>query len=174
MIKDIQKILGVTADGIWGARSQAALDAAIRGTTRQIGQKGLDLIKRFEGLKLRSYKCPAGVWTIGYGHTGNVTNNQIITSEQAESILRTDLRKFEQAVSDAVTVPLSQNQFDALVSLAFNIGAGAFAKSTLLRLLNQRDYAGAADQFLRWNRAGDKVLDGLTRRRQDERALFLS
>ena len=175
MIKDIQKILGVTADGIWGARSQAALDAAIRGgTTRQIGQKGLDLIKRFEGLRLRSYLCPANVWTIGYGHTGNVSSNQVITSEQAESILRTDLRKFEQAVSDAVTVALSQNQFDALVSLAFNIGAGAFAKSTLLRLLNAGDYAGAANQFERWNQAGGRVLDGLSKRRAAERALFLS
>ena len=174
MIKDIQKILGVTPDGIWGAKSQAALDAAIRGsTTRQIGQKGLDLIKRFEGLYLRSYKCPADVWTIGYGHTKNVNGNQIITSEQAEQLLRSDLRVFERVVSDAVTVPLNQNQFDALVSLAFNIGGSNFGSSTLLRMLNAANYAGAADQFLRWNRAGDRVLDGLTRRRQDERALFL-
>ena len=174
MIKDIQKILGVTPDGIWGAKSQAALDAAIRGsTTRQIGQKGLDLIKRFEGLYLRSYKCPADVWTIGYGHTKNVNGNQIITSEQAEQLLRSDLRVFEKVVSDAVTVPLNQNQFDALVSLAFNIGGSNFGSSTLLRMLNAANYAGAADQFLRWNRAGDRVLDGLTRRRQDERALFL-
>jgi len=172
VIKAVQTALGVTADGVWGARSQAALDAAIRGTTRQIGQKGLDLIKRFEGLYLRSYKCPADVWTIGYGHTKNVNSNQIITSEQAEQLLRSDLRVFEKVVSDAVTVPLNQNQFDALVSLAFNIG-GAFGSSTLLRMLNAANYAGAADQFLRWNRAGDKVLDGLTRRRTDERALFL-
>ncbi len=174
VIKAVQTALGVTADGIWGARSQAALDAAIRGgTTRQIGQKGLDLIKRFEGLKLRSYKCPAGVWTIGYGHTKNVTANQIITSEQAEQLLRSDLRVFEKVVSDAVTVPLNQNQFDALVSLAFNIGGGAFGSSTLLRMLNAANYSGAADQFLRWNRAGDKVLDGLSKRRAAERALFL-
>lgn len=174
-LQDIQRILGVTADGIWGARSQAALDAAIRGgTTRQIGQKGLDLIKRFEGLKLRSYKCPAGVWTIGYGHTGNVTANQIITSEQAEQLLRSDLRVFEKVVSDAVTVPLNQNQFDALVSLAFNIGGSNFGSSTLLRMLNAANYAGAANQFERWNQGGGKVLQGLVKRRDDERRLFVS
>ena len=177
MIKDIQKILGVTADGIWGAKSQAALDAAIRGnssTTRQIGQKGLDLIKRFEGLRLRSYLCPANVWTIGYGHTGAVKRGQQITSEQAEELLKSDLVRFEKIVSESVNVPLKQQQFDALVSLAFNIGTNAFANSTLVRMLNAANYAGAADQFLRWNQAGGRVLDGLTRRRQAERALFLS
>lgn len=142
--------------------------------SRATGQRGIDLIKRFEGLRLRSYLCPANVWTIGYGHTGNVTSNQIITSEQAESILKSDLQRFENAVSDAVKVPLNQNQFDALVSLAFNIGVGAFSGSTLVRMLNAANYTGAADQFLRWNRAGGRVLDGLTRRRQAERALFLS
>lgn len=140
--------------------------------SRATGQKGIDLIKRFEGLRLRSYLCPANVWTIGYGHTGGVTNNQIITSEQAESILKTDLRRFENGVSDVVKVDLNQNQFDALVSLAFNIGLSAFAGSTLVRLLNDRDYAGAADQFLRWDKAGGKVLQGLSTRRAAERALF--
>lgn len=176
-LKEIQRILGVAADGIWGARSQAALDAAIRGNssaTRQIGQKGLDLIKRFEGLYLRSYKCPADVWTIGYGHTGGVTNNQIITSEQAESILKSDLKRFELGVMNAVKVDLNQNRFDALVSLAFNIGLSAFTGSTLVRLLNKGDYAGAADQFERWNQGGGKVLQGLSTRRAAERALFLS
>lgn len=142
--------------------------------TRQVSQRGIDLIKLHEGLRLRSYLCPANVWTIGYGHTGNVTNNQVITSEQAESILKSDLKRFELGVMNAVKVDLNQNQFDALVSLAFNIGGSNFGSSTLLRMLNAANYAGAADQFLRWNRAGDKVLDGLTRRRQDERALFLS
>lgn len=173
-IKAVQAALGVPADGVWGAKSQAALDLAIGGDSRRIGQKGLDLIKRFEGLRLRSYLCPANVWTIGYGHTGNVTANQIVTSEQAESILKTDLRKFEQAVTDSVSAALNQNQFDALVSLAFNIGSGAFAKSTLVKLLNNRDYSGAAEQFLRWNQAGGRVLDGLSKRRAAERALFLS
>ena len=142
--------------------------------TRQVSQRGIDLIKLHEGLRLRSYLCPANVWTIGYGHTGNVTNNQVITSEQAESILKSDLKRFELGVMNAVKVDLNQNQFDALVSLAFNIGLGAFTGSTLVRLLNAGDYNGAAGQFERWNQGGGKVLQGLVRRRDDERALFLS
>jgi len=156
------------------ASEQVILEMLGVNMSRATGQGGIDLIKRFEGLRLRSYLCPANVWTIGYGHTGNVTSNQIITSEQAESILKSDLKRFENSVSDVVKVPLNQNQFDALVSLAFNIGSGAFAKSTLVKLLNNRDYSGAAEQFLRWNQAGGRVLDGLSKRRAAERSLFLS
>lgn len=138
----------------------------------QISKAGLDLIKQFEGLYLKAYRCPAGVPTIGYGHTAGVAMGQTITQQQADDYLRRDVRQFERAVARLVTVPLTQGQFDALVSFAFNIGDGALAQSTLLRLLNAGDYAGAAAQFDRWNKAGGRVLPGLVRRRAAERALF--
>lgn len=139
----------------------------------RISQKGIELIKKLEGCRLEAYKCPAGIWTIGYGHTKGVKDGQIITQEQAEEFLREDLRIFEQAVESCVKVPLSQNQFDALVSFCYNCGSGALKTSTLLRLLNEGNYSSAADQFLRWNKAGGKVLVGLTRRREEEREMFL-
>ncbi|MCU0523268.1 MAG: lysozyme [Elainella sp. Prado103] len=97
----------------------------------------------------------------------------VITESEAEELMKRDLRRFEQAVSDLVKVPLNSDQFSALVSFAYNVGEGALASSTLLRLLNQRDYQGAADQLLRWDKAGSQALAGLTRRRKAERALFL-
>lgn len=136
-------------------------------------QKGIDLIKKFEGCRLEAYKCPAGIWTIGYGHTKGVKGGMIISREQAKEFLREDLRIFEQAVEACVKVPLSQNQFDALVSFCYNCGSGALKTSTLLRLLNEGKYSEAGEQFLRWNKAGGKVLVGLTRRREKERELFL-
>lgn len=138
----------------------------------QISKAGLDLIKQFEGLYLKAYRCPAGVPTIGYGHTAGVAMGQTITQQQADDYLRRDVRQFERAVERLVKVPLTQGQFDALVSFAFNLGEGALAQSTLLRLLNAGDYAGAAAQFERWNKAGGRVLPGLVRRRAAERALF--
>lgn len=140
--------------------------------------KGMTLIKEAEGCKLKAYLCPAGVLTIGYGHTGkDVVEGLVITEEQAEKLLKKDLEKFEKAVEKYVEVEINQNHFDALVSLAFNIGTGAFAKSTLLKKLNAGDYAGAAEQFLVWNKATvdgvKKELEGLKKRRQKERALFL-
>ena len=138
----------------------------------QISKAGLDLIKQFEGLYLKAYRCPAGVPTIGYGHTAGVAMGQTITQQQADDYLRRDVRQFERAVARLVSVPLTQGQFDALVSFAFNLGEGALAQSTLLRLLNAGDYAGAAAQFDRWNKADGRVLPGLVRRRAAERALF--
>lgn len=149
------------------------------------GLKGIELIKSFEGCRLEAYKCPAGVWTIGIGHTGTVLGIKVcagmnITTTHALKILKTDLKKFEAYVNQYVQVPLSQNQFDALVSLTYNIGPANLKRSTLLRKLNQKDYKGAADEFLKWNKAdtdGDGDLDvlaGLTRRREAERELFLS
>ena len=140
----------------------------------QISKAGLDLIKEFEGLYLKAYRCPAGVPTIGYGHTAGVAMGQTITQQQADDYLRRDVRQFERAVERQVSVPLTQGQFDALVSFAFNLGEGALAQSTLLRLLNAGDYAGAAAQFDRWNKASGRVLPGLVRRRAAERALFES
>lgn len=139
----------------------------------QTSNKGIALIKGFEGLRLKAYKCSAGVWTIGYGHTKGVREGQTITEEQAESLLREDLRTFEVGVSSLVTVFLHQCQFDALVSFAFNVGLQALKTSTLLRRLNNREPAErVAAEFLRWNKAGGKVLAGLTRRRQAEADMF--
>lgn len=137
-----------------------------------INKAAIDLIKRYEGLRTTAYKCPAGRWTIGYGHTSNVRVGQRCTETQAELWLMDDLRESEQAVDYLVKVPLTDNQRGALVSFVFNVGAGNFRASTLLKKLNIRDYDGAADEFRRWNKAGGKVLAGLTRRRDAEAALF--
>lgn len=137
-----------------------------------ISQQGLDLIKSFEGLCLSAYKCPAGVWTIGYGTTADVKEGQSITKERAEELLREDVKRFEQQVQRLVKVPLTQGQLDALVSFTYNLGAANLANSTLLRLLNAGDYEGAAVQFDRWNKANGMVLPGLVKRRAAERALF--
>ncbi|MGR2678743.1 lysozyme [Chromobacterium haemolyticum] len=135
---------------------------------------GIKLIQQFEGLRLKAYQDAVGVWTIGYGHTGpDVTPGLVITQAQADALLARDLSRFESGVTRLVQVPLNQNQFDALVCFSFNLGLGALQGSTLLRLLNAGDYAGAAAQFPRWNKAGGKVLPGLTRRRVAEQALFL-
>lgn len=139
----------------------------------QINAKGLRLLKSFEGLRLNAYQDAVGVWTIGYGTTSGVYPGMQITEAKAEEFLRRDLRRFEAAVSDLVTVPLNEDQFSALVSFTYNVGEGALESSTLLRLLNQRDYQGAADQLLRWNLGDGVELPGLTRRRRAERALFL-
>lgn len=134
--------------------------------------KGISLIKEFEGLSLDAYMCSAGVLTIGYGHTGGVQKGDRITEKKAEELLQDDLKKFENGVLRLVRVPLNQNQFDALVSFAFNLGVGNLGKSTLLRKLNDRDFKGAAAEFVRWNKAGGRELDGLTRRRNAEAELF--
>lgn len=145
----------------------------------QTSDKGIALIKEFEGCKLTAYQDSVGVWTIGYGWTKPVDGKPIragmtIKQETAERLLKTGLVSYESDVSRLVKVGLTQGQFDALVSFTYNLGARSLSTSTLLRKLNAEDYAGAADEFLRWNKAGGKVLNGLTRRREAERALFLS
>lgn len=144
----------------------------------KMGSEGLDLVKSFEGLYLNAYKCPAGVWTIGYGHTGKVDGKAIcagmkITKAKATSLLQGDMKTFEKAVKDLVKVKLNQHQFDALVSFAFNCGAGNLKSSTLLKMVNKGNFTAAGDEFLKWNKGGGKVLAGLTRRRKEERKLFL-
>lgn len=140
----------------------------------KISDKGINLIKRFEGCSLSAYKCPANVWTIGYGHTGaDVTQGKRISQEEAERLLRQDLTVHCNNVSKLVKVPLNQNQFDALVSFEFNVGYGNFSKSTLLKLLNEKKYKEASEQFGRWKYAGGKVLAGLAKRREAEKELFL-
>ncbi|MFG8171273.1 lysozyme [Pseudomonas aeruginosa] len=136
-------------------------------------QRGIDLIKSSEGLRLSAYQDSVGVWTIGYGTTAGVKPGQPITKERAEELLRDDVKRFEDQVLRLVKVPLTQGQFDALVSFTYNLGPGALEKSTLLKLLNRGDYQGAADQFPRWVNAGGKRLEGLVKRRAAERALFL-
>lgn len=143
-----------------------------------VSSVGIQLITSFEDLKLEAYDDGVGVWTIGYGTTTYpngvaVKRDESCTLEQAKSFFQHDLRRFQTAVNGAVTVPLSQNQFDALVSLAYNIGTNAFKTSTLGKYLNALDFKAAADEFLKWNRGGGKVMKGLVRRRETERALFL-
>lgn len=140
----------------------------------KISQQGIDLIKSFEGLVLKAYRCPANILTIGYGHTGDVKEGQTVTQIEAENLLKVDLKKFEDGVKTAVKIKLSQPQFDALVSFSFNVGLSAFVSSTLLNKLNHNDIMSAANEFLRWNKANNVVLPGLTRRREAERQLFLS
>ena len=139
----------------------------------KLSANGLNLIKQLEGLRLQAYQCSAGVWTIGYGHTTGVLSGDIIDEAQAEVFLREDIVDPEDTVNRLVTVPLGQNQFDALTSFVFNLGSGNFRSSTLLRKLNAGDYNGAADELLRWIHAGGKSLPGLVRRRDIERKLFI-
>lgn len=138
---------------------------------------GINLVCGFEGLRLKAYDDGVGVWTIGYGTTVingvKVKKGDTCTAEQAKSYMAQDLKKFESAVNTAVKVPLNQNQFDALVSLTYNIGNGAFKSSTLLKKLNAKDYKGAAAEFPKWNKAGGRVLNGLVKRRKIEMELFL-
>ncbi len=141
---------------------------------RGISQAGIDLIKHWEGFRSNAYLCPGNVWTIGYGHTKNVYQGMCISKAQAEELLKEDLKHFENAVRKFVTVKLNQAQFDALVSFTFNVGVYAFKKSTLLRLVNQGSFKGAANQFDRWVYANRKKLPGLIKRRAEEKQLFLS
>ena len=142
-----------------------------------IGKRGLDLVKHFESLRLYAYQDPVGIWTIGWGHTGlkhqdgTVHKGRHISEQEAENLLVHDMKAFSHRVVTHVKVPLTDDQFDALVSFDFN--TGGLVKSTLLKKLNKGDYKGAAAEFLKWNKAGGKVLRGLTRRRQSEQNLFL-
>lgn len=136
-------------------------------------QAGLDLIKHFEGCRLSAYQDSVGVWTIGYGHTRTAHPGMIITEAQAEELLRKDLGGAEHDVAAVVKVDLDENEFSALVSFVFNLGVTNLAKSTLLKKLNASDRIGASAEFGKWNKAGGKVLPGLTKRREAERKLFL-
>lgn len=135
----------------------------------------IELIKRNEGCVLHAYQDVVGVWTIGYGHTPAEPGQQI-TQDQADSLLAADLGKFEDGVDDALeeNAETSDNQFGAMVSLAYNIGLGAFRGSSVLRLHNQGQWEDAAHSFLLWNKAGGRVLTALLRRRHEEAALYLT
>ncbi|WP_174866582.1 lysozyme [Pectobacterium polaris] len=140
-----------------------------------INEAGLSLIKSLEGLKLTKYRDTAGKWTIGYGHLilPNENFDNGITLQEADLLLRQDLKTAEAGVQHYVSVDLNGNQFGALTSFTYNLGVNSLKTSTLLRLLNQGDYTGAADQFPRWDKDGEQVVEGLLRRREAEKALFL-
>lgn len=140
--------------------------------------KGIELIADHEGLRLKAYKCPAGVWTIGYGHTGGIVQGQTISKQQAVEFLKQDLRVSEKAVNKK-GLNINQNQFDALVSFIFNVGSGAFGRSTLLKKvrINPNDLS-IVSEFAKWNKARVNgvltVLPGLTKRRKAESNLYFN
>lgn len=138
------------------------------------------LIKKYEGFSSKPYKCPAGIPTIGYGSTFYLNGNKVtmkdtpISEEVALSILFSAVEDFSKKVEKLLKVPVNQNQFDALVDFSYNLGIGNFQKSTLLKLINNKDFIGASKQFKKWNKSNGKVLNGLTNRRKEEEELFLS
>jgi lysozyme len=143
------------------------------GMTRRISAAGLEHIKHFEGLRLKSYYCVAGRCTIGFGHAGgDVKPGMTITLARAEELLRQDLDTAERAVAELVKVPLRQGQFDACVDFVFNLGRQAFAGSTLLKLLNKREHSAAAEELMRWVHSGGRVVAGLQRRRLAARDMW--
>jgi len=152
-------------------------------------ESGIRLIKAFEGLRLKAYKCPAGIWTIGYGHTLNVFPGQVITEQEADILLKMDIQLCEKIITPFIKVQVNDNQFSALISFAYNIGPGnpkaifkkgGFYWSKVLKELNAGNYEAAADAFLLYNKARDPEtkklieLSGLTKRRKAERELFLT
>ena len=145
----------------------------------RVSENGINLIKQFEGCRLTAYQDSVGVWTIGYGWTQSVDGNpvakgMVITQQKADDLLKQGVVQYENGVNSLVKVQLNQNQLDALVDFAYNLGVNALKGSTLLKKLNTGDYAGAANEFTKWNKAGGKELAGLTRRREAEKSLFLS
>lgn len=146
----------------------------------KVSQKGIDLIKEFEGFKSKAYLCPAGIWTIGYGTTrigkNAVKRGMICTREEAENWLKQDVIVFLNGLESAInsSIKLNQNQTDSLVSFVYNIGLGNFKKSTMLKYINDGFFVLAQNEFKRWNKGGGKVLPGLVARRAKEAELFSS
>ena len=138
----------------------------------------INIVKKYEGFRSKPYKCPAGIWTIGYGSTFYINGEKVsrydseISETFASELLENVVNDFAIKVDRLIKVSLNQNQFDALVSFTYNVGIGAFSKSTLLKKLNTADLNGASKEFVRWNKANGKVLKGLTNRRIDEQKLF--
>lgn len=139
-----------------------------------LSEQGRLFIQEREALRLDAYKDSTGIWTIGWGHTIGVKEGDTCTLEQAQDFFLQDISPVEACVNREVTVEMSQSQFDALCSFAFNVGCTALARSTLLRKFNAGDTEGAANEFMRWNHAGGAVLAGLTKRREQEMQLFLA
>lgn len=183
LIRALQRRVGVEADGAYGPATHAAVMAALgpekpADAGRRVGPRAIALLHHFEGCRLTAYKCPAGVWTIGWGNTRYANGQPVregdrISQATADELFRSILATFEAAVEKAAP-GAPPHQFGALVAFAYNVGIGALQSSTLLRLHNAGNFAGAAEQFLRWNKAGNKVLKGLQRRRAAERLLYLN
>lgn len=156
------------------SKPEAADRKVSSGQNMQVSENGVRLVAKYEGCRLQAYKCPAGIWTIGYGHTAGVKEGDTLPSkESALSLLKQDLAKYGARVNACVQkgqicFPLTQNQFDALTSFCYNCGAGSLAA-----LVRGRSPAEVADCILKYNKGGGKVLPGLVRRRQEERELFL-
>ena len=142
------------------------------GILMKLGERGTEILKYFEGCKLTAYQDSVGVWTIGYGHTKGVYDGMTITQDQAEQMLLSELEEYEGYIENMVTVPLTQNQFDALVVWIYNLGPTNFKNSTLLKELNAGNYNAAGQEITRWNKAGGKVLAGLVKRREAAAELF--
>jgi len=139
----------------------------------KISQNGIDLIKKFEGCELKSYKCPAGVWTIGYGHTHDVHEGMEITEKEAEKMLIDDLSGEYEYYVNNYSLNINQNRFDALVSFVYNLGPRNFSKSTLLKkIIKNPDDLSIVSEFMKWTKAGGKVLEGLRKRRLAESELY--
>ena len=207
-VKELQKLLSLTADGVFGINTLKAVkvfqsknrlvsDGVVGSKTWEIlldkntslivnsekqkyslSDNGMKLLEQFEGLRLEAYLDSAGIATIGFGTIRYPNGSKVklgdkTTKSQAKEYKLHDLKEFESTVNTSVIVPLSQNQYDALVSLSYNIGSGAFKNSTLLKKLNSGDYKGAAEQFLVWNKVNSKRVQGLVNRREAERNLFL-
>ena len=157
----------------------------------KVSDKTIAMIKHHEGVKQKPYRCPALLWTVGVGHVLypeqarlkmdernsfqiKIEDFRVFSMEEVDSILKADLNRFEAGVHRLCPGEMTQGQFDALVSFSFNVGLGNLQNSTLRMKHNRKDFEGAADEFLKWNKAGGKVLRGLDNRRKDERALYLS
>lgn len=136
-------------------------------------QEGMDLLTFYEGCKLVAYKCPKGVWTIGYGTTKGVKAGMVITPAIAQTLLLSDIQEIEDFMSTNIACRLNKNEYSALICLIYNIGEGAFRMSKMLRLLNQGKKSEVPKEFLRWNRIDKRVSKGLTARREAEKNLFL-
>jgi lysozyme len=161
-------------------RPKSGLFLCLKFEVAMISEKGLSLVRQFEGLRTTAYKCSAGVWTIGYGHTQQVKAGKVITKAQADAFLQLDISKADATIQRLVKVPINQNERDALASFIFNLGAGAFESSTLLKKINEGDKQSAANEFLKWDKFRNPVtkkletLTGLTKRRVAEKSLFES
>lgn len=134
-----------------------------------------DFCKQFEGLRLEAYRCPAGIWTIGYGHTDGVTDGMVINADKAESLLNDDLDKCRQQVRRLLKIALTENQFEALIDFCFNLGAGNLKKSTLLKMVNlDPDDPAIRGEFLKWVKVNNRVMPGLVKRRSAEADLYFT